>query len=241
MDRRVIDYLERRMRVSRDNARGGDRRDYERGGDRRDYDYERDERRGVRGTGPYGIGGRRYPGRDRNDYDYDRDRRDYNYDMNMSRSYNDMDYARGGSRDYRDEDYARGGDYRGSDYDYMDRDRDYNSHQEMKLTKEDMHHWKQKMQNADGTKGEHFDMQQIMHVVEKLGIKMNNFDEKELCLAVNMMYSDYCKVIKKYVPAEKELMVYVELAKAFLDDADGPKPAEKLALYYYCIVDNDEV
>ena len=62
MDRRVIDYLERRMRVSRDNemrGSGGDRRDYERGGDRRDYDY--DERRGVRGTGPYGIGGRRYP------------------------------------------------------------------------------------------------------------------------------------------------------------------------------------
>lgn len=230
MDRRVIDYLERRMRVSRDNARGGDRRDYE--SDRRDYDYDRDERRGVRGTGPYGIGGRRYPGRDRRDYDYD---------MNMSRSYDDRDYVRGGGRDYRDEEYARGGDYRGGDYDYMDRDRDYNSHQEMKLTKEDMYHWKQKMQNADGTKGEHFDMQQIMHVVEKLGIKMNNFDEKELCLAVNMMYSDYCKVIKKYVPAEKELMVYVELAKAFLDDADGPKPAEKLALYYYCIVDNDEV
>lgn len=234
MNKRVIDYLERRMRVSRDDemrGRRGDRRDYDR--DRRDYDY--DERRGVRGTGPYGIGGRRYPGRDRSDYDYDRDRRDYDYDMNMSRSY--------GGRDYRDEDYARGDrDYaRGGDYDYMDRDRDYSSHQEMRLTKEDMHRWKQKMQNADGTKGEHFDMQQIMHVVEKLGIKMNDFDEKELCLAVNMMYSDYCKVVKKYVPAEKELMVYVELAKAFLDDADGPKPAEKLALYYFCIVDNDEV
>lgn len=217
MDRRVIDFLERKMRISRDNARSGDRRDYDR--DRRDYDY--DERRGVRGTGPYGIGGRRYPGRDRNDYDYDRD-------------YDRRDYERG-------DDYARGGDYRGGDYDYMDRDRDYRSHQEMKLTKEDMHRWKQKMQNADGTRGEHFDMQQIMHVAEKLGIKMNDFDEKELCLAVNMMYSDYCKVVKKYVSAEKELMMYVELAKAFLDDADGPKPAEKLALYYFCIVDDDEV
>ena len=226
MDRRVIDYLERRMRVSRDNemrGRGGDRRDYER--DRRDYDY--DERRGVRGTGPYGIGGRRYPGRDRAGSDYDYDRRDY--DVNMSRSYNDMDYARGDYRDYR------------GDYDYADRDRDYGMHQEMKLTKEDMYRWKQKLQNADGTKGEHFDMQQIMHIVEKLGIKMNGFDEKDLCLVVNMLYSDYCKVIKKYVPAEKELPVYVELAKAFLEDADGPKPAEKLALYYYCIADNEEV
>lgn len=232
MDRRVIDYLERRMRVSRDNemrGRGGDRRDYER--DRRDYDY--DERRGVRGTGPYGIGGRRYPGRDRagNDYDYDRRDYDYNYDMNMSRSYNDMDDERG-DRNYDRRDYAYDSDYRGGDY---------NTHQEMKLTKEDIHHWKQKLQNADGTRGEHFDMQQIMHVAEKLGVKMNGFDEKDLCIVVNMLYSDYCKVIKKYVPAEKELPAYVEMAKAFLEDADGPKPAEKLALYYYCIADNEEV
>lgn len=219
MDRRVIDYLERRMRVSRNN-------DYERRGD---YDYERDERRGVRGTGPYGMGGSRYPGRDRNDYDYDR-ARDYNYDMNMSRSYGDMDYARGGNYDRRD--YAYDSDYRGGDY---------NMHQEMKLTKEDMMRWKQKLLNADGTKGEHFEMQHIMHVAEKLGVKMNGFDEKELCLVVNMLYSDYCKVIKKYVPAEKELALYVELAKAFLEDADGPKPAEKLALYYFCIADNEEV
>lgn len=228
MDRRVIDYLERRMRMSRNNEtrdRGGDRRDYER--DRRDYDY--DERRGVRGTGPYGIGGRRYPGRDRAGNDYDYDRRDY--DMNMSRSYNDMDYARG-DRNYDRRDYAYDSDYRSGDY---------NTHQEMKLTKEDIHRWKQKLQNADGTHGEHFDMQQIMHVAEKLGVKMNGFDEKDLCIVVNMLYSDYCKVIKKYVPAEKELPAYVEMAKAFLEDADGPKPAEKLALYYYCIADNEEV
>lgn len=238
MDRRVIDYLERKMRVSRDNESRGRGRD-------RDYDYERDERRGVRGTGPYGIGGRRYYG--------GRDRADRDYDMNMSRSYDDRDYERGG-RDYRDMDYERGGrgdhrgggdyrDYRGGDYDYADRDYDYdyNMHQEMKLTKEDMHHWKQKMRNEDGTKGEHYDMQQIMHAVEKLGIKMQGFDEKELCLVVNMLYSDYCKVVKKYVPIEKELMFYVDMARAFLDDADGPEPSEKLALYYYCIVDNDKV
>lgn len=226
MDRRVIDYLERKMRISR-------------GGDRRDYDYERDERRGVRGTGPYGIGGRRYPGRDRSDYDYERDRRDYDYDINMSRRYADRDYD-----DRRDYDYDRRDVPRDYDYDYDRRDyrgEDYASHQEMKLTKEDMQRWKQKMQNADGSKGEHFDMQQIMHAVEKLGIKMNGFDENELCLAVNMIYSDYCKVIKKYVPIEKELLFCVDLARAFLEDADGPKPSEKLALYYYCIVDNDEV
>lgn len=143
---------------------------------------------------------------------------------------NDRDYARGGNYDR---------DYRGSDYDYVDRD--YNMHQEMKLTSDDMHRWKQRMQNEDDTKGEHFDMQQIMHTAEKLGIKMNGFGEKELCITVNMLYSDYCRTVKKYVPVDKELMFYVDMARAFLEDKDGPKPTEKLALYYYCIVDNDEV
>ena len=61
--RRVI--MDRRMR-DRDYRRSGGRSDYGRG--RMDYtDYDDDEpmydgRQGVKGTGPYGIGGRRYSG-----------------------------------------------------------------------------------------------------------------------------------------------------------------------------------
>ena len=68
-----------------------------------------------------------------------------------------------------------------------------------------------------------------------------DFDEKEFCLVVNVMYSDYCKVLKKYVPAEKELIVCAEMAKAFLEDDDGPEASEKLALYYYFIANYEEV
>ena len=80
-----------------------------------------------------------------------------------------------------------------------------------------------------------------MQAAEKLNLKFNEYSEKEFCIVVNMMYSDYCAVVRKYIPPEKELHFYVALAKAWLDDADGPEPSEKLALYYHCIVSDEEV
>lgn len=113
--------------------------------------------------------------------------------------------------------------------------RDY--HNAPRLSKTDIHHWKQMMENEDGTRGPHYDMQQIISESEKLGVRFDEFDEKEFCIAVNMMYSDYCKVAKKYVAPDKELAFFADLAKAFLDDEDGPEASEKLALYFHCIVD----
>lgn len=181
-------------------------------------DYE-DNRRGDR--------------RDNRDYEDSRRGRD-NRDYEDNRRGRDMrDYE--DSRDYEDNRRSRDRrDYR----DYED-ERDYGHRSRMRIRKSDMKHWKHNMENADGTKGEHYDMEQIMHIADKIGVKFNDFSEKEFCLAVNMMYSDYCKVLKKFVPPEKELAICAELAKAFLDDADGPEPSEKLALYYYCIVDSE--
>ena len=122
-------------------------------------------------------------------------------------------------------------------YDYRDsRDmRDY--HDAPRLSKSDILRWKHKMENEDGTRGAHFDMQQIMNAAEKLNVKFDEFDEREFCITVNMMYSDYCKVARKYVAPDKELMFFAEMAKAFLEDEDAPEASEKLALYYHCIVD----
>lgn len=136
--------------------------------------------------------------------------------------------------DYRDERRNRRRDY--DEYDY-----ESSHHEKLELNKSDMYDWKQKMRNADGSRGAHYDMQQIVQVAEKLGIKFNDFDEKEFCMTVNMMYSDYCTVISKYVPHEKSLMFYAEMAKAFLEDEDAPEGSEKLALYYHCIVSGEEV
>lgn len=168
----------------RDSARGRGRgRDYGRDDMRYDererYDgeeYERDGRRGVKGTGRYSRS-RRYRRRDRGET--------------------------------------------------------------LSLDKSDIMRWKHNLQNADGTEGPHFDMKEIMKAAQEDNMKFEDYDEKELCMTANMLYSDYCEVFRKFIPPDRESDFYVELAKAFLEDEDGPEPCEKLALYYYCIADNE--
>lgn len=188
--------------------------------DRRVMDYlmsKMDSRRGVRGSS-----------RDRRDYD----ERDYD-----ERDYDERDYederrgVRGsgrGGRDRRDYEDSR------RRFSYED-GRDYHN-KELRLTKSDMHEWKRMLENADGTRGPHYDMQQIMSVAEKHDIKFKEFSEAELCVATNMMYADYCHALKKFVEHDELLECCMCLAKAFLEDEDGPEASEKLALYYHCIV-----
>lgn len=125
-----------------------------------------------------------------------------------------------------DEDY---GDY---DYEYG-----YDYNDMPKLTKQDIMEWKHKLVNADGSKGEHFKMENILKAAKDMGIRFHEYDERELCLTVNMLYSDYCEVLKPFISPDRELYAYVALGKAFLEDEDAPEGSEKLALYYYCIVD----
>lgn len=166
------------------------------------------------------LDSRRGGNRDRRDYE--RDRRDYE----------------GDGRDNRNNDYRN--DYDERNYDEaMRRDmrdmRDY-GHSKIRLTKADMREWKQMMENVDGTRGPHYDMQQIMSAADKLGVKFEEFTEPEFCIAVNMMYSDYCKTLKKYMSSDKMLECCAELAMDFLCDPDGPEAHEKLLMYYHCIV-----
>lgn len=199
-DRRMNDY---RRGERRDYRRGYDEEEYRRDGHLNgeymgDFEYEEDRRRGVKGTGPYGIGGRLH--------DRARSSRDYHYDEPYD--------------DYYGYDRASG--------------------EELHLTKRDMAEWKRSMVNADGSLGEHFDGQRVKEMAERLGIKYKGYDEKELCLVTNMLYSDYCEALKGVIPPEKELMTYVKLAKAWLEDEDAPEGSEKLALYYYDVILSDE-
>lgn len=199
--------------MERMNRRGGyDGRDYARG------DYGRggyDGRRGRDYGRDYARGGRN--GRDGN-YDEERfEDEDEKYLMEM------QDGRRGVKGTGRDR--RRG------------RRRDYG--ETLSLTKSDIMNWKHNLENADGTRGPHFNMEQVMEAAKAVGIRFEDFDERELCMTVNMLYSDYCEVNKPYVSPERECHYYVELAKAFLEDDDGPEPSEKLALYYYCIAEDE--
>lgn len=154
------------------------------------------------------------------------------------------DYAMRGNRDR--EDYRRNDYRRDMNDDYASyRDRDYESDYRRDYGKpkmfshKDMETWKSMMKNDDGTRGVHFRGEQVKHACQQAGIDCEEFGEDIFCLAMNMMYSDYCKVAKKYGVDMPEY--YADLAKAFLRDKDfDGKPEEKLYLYYKAIVEQDD-
>lgn len=82
-------------------------------------------------------------------------------------------------------------------------------------------------------------MEQIKRAADSLNIRYDEFDDKELCLAANVLYSDFCEAFRSFIPPDREALAYARAAHAFLDDDDGPSGSEKLALYYKCIANND--
>lgn len=213
-DRDMEDMTSHRMGRYEFQGRG----EYDRAGYDREYDSRRYDRtdRDMGYTMEY------------NDYPYESDR-----DMDM-----EMDYARRRSsrtgryirdrrmRDYRD-DYDYEDDY---GYDYGD--------ETAKLTSKDIEKWKKEMHNADGTKGEHYTKEQVEQVAKNIGLNLDKYGKEEFCLAMNMLYSDYCQTALKFGINRPEF--FADLAKSFLDDKDfDGEGKEKLALYYKCIVEKD--
>lgn len=137
------------------------------------------------------------------------------------------------------EDYGRRYDYGydyGYDYDYED----YGKSGDMRLTKDDMREWKRRLRNVDGSVGEHFTKDQLTRYAEQMGVRYDGYSESDLCMTANMLYSDYAEALRPYVPADKEPVVYLRMAKAFLEDEDAPEGSEKLALYYWSVVNGGE-
>lgn len=211
-------------------------------------------RRSGDGRNPYGSrGGYVSSSRPRRD----RDMEDY---ADMPKG----DYRRGGMPPMRDyDDYDMRGDMRGRDYgdynrdygDYEMRDmrgrggydrdyadynmRDYGEMEYGKMSHKDIEKWKKHMKNQDGTMGEHFKKEQVMQAARQIGVNPEEYGEHIFPLVMNMMYSDYCAVAKKFGLDRPDF--YAELAKAFLNDKDfGGEPEEKVFLYYKCIAEQED-
>ena len=165
----------------------------------------------------------------------DRDREyDYEYDGKQGVRGTGR-YGIGGSMYSGRADRARD-DY--DDYDYYP-DYSHSDHEKIRLTKRDMTEWKRGLENADGTSGEHFMLEQIRNAANAMNLNFRNadYDEKDLCLTANMLYSDFCDTLRSVVSKDKEAMIYTRLARDFLEDEDAcVRGKEKLAAYYYCIV-----
>ena len=140
------------------------------------------------------------------------------------RDYGDMrgdyryDYRGGyGRRDY--------GDYRYDDYgDYGET-----------LSEKELEHWNKKlMEQLDEREKQMFHKDIVMQKAKALGKPMDGFGEKELYTATLMVYTDYKMSIGQNVD------LAVKLAYDWLADKDvAIKGAEKLAVYYDCIVEGE--
>lgn len=92
--------------------------------------------------------------------------------------------------------------------------------------------WVQRMQNADGTTGPHWTMEQTEAARAQHGVSC---DPLAFWVAMNMIYSDYAKAAEKVNANSMDFYVY--MAKAFLEDKDARNQGgEKLAKYYEYVV-----
>lgn len=96
------------------------------------------------------------------------------------------------------------------------------------FTKEDAERWTKGMKNSDGTSGAHWTMDQTTQVMQQRGI---NCKPEEFYAVMNMLYSDFGKIAKKYGVDAPEF--WAEMTKAFIDDPDAK--GDKVSSYYNMI------
>lgn len=154
--------------------------------------------------------------------------------------FSDMARTRRDMRDMEDfEDERRG--VRGSgrrrmdreDGHYIDDEEDFDK--PLKLSRKERAKWKRNLVNKDGTRGPHFDDEELYKVIDKMKLSFDNYTEADVCLMANVLYSDFCKAYKRFIPVDEEIYAYVAAAQAFLEDDDGLDGSEKVTAYYYCI------
>lgn len=117
--------------------------------------------------------------------------------------------------------------------DGMDGDHFRESAKMAEFSREDAMRWAEHMQNADGSTGPHWTMEQTSAVADASGIG-RDVPRWAWGVAMNMMYSDYYGVAVDFGVNRPEF--YAALAEAFLMDKDGPGPEAKLCAYYRGIV-----
>lgn len=90
--------------------------------------------------------------------------------------------------------------------------------------------WMASLQNADGTNGPHWTLEQAKQIMAQRKLSLHPY---EFWVALNIMFSDFSPVVKKH-GLGGSLDFYVDMAKAFLDDKDAQP--NKLIHYYENIV-----
>lgn len=96
----------------------------------------------------------------------------------------------------------------------------------MTLTEAQAKEWVSHMINADGTSGPHWTVEKTEIVKNQRGVQWDKF---EWYAALNMIYSDYSEVFRRY-GVRDQIFLYADMAQAFLED----KNAAPGKLSHYC-------
>lgn len=104
----------------------------------------------------------------------------------------------------------------------------------MDFTRAEAEKWAAGLENADGTTGPHWPIEQTAALADSMGITQEQVPAWCWWITVNMMYADYGEVALHY--GIKTVGFFGEMAQAFLFDRDGPGYRDKLAAYYFGIV-----
>ena len=103
------------------------------------------------------------------------------------------------------------------------------------LTRDEAEKWVRGMKSEDGKTGGRWPLNEIKQYAGNFGIH----DEEEIIeffAVMNALYTDYCKVAKKY--GVDKVDFWADLAKAFMHDKDAGEG--KVKKYYECIAKHDD-
>lgn len=95
-----------------------------------------------------------------------------------------------------------------------------------------------KMENEDGSRGPHWSVEETTALANQHGVSLGNrFNRYDWYVALNMVYSDYYKVIVN-ITNSNNTKHFVEFAKAWINDKDID---EGKMWYYYIYVMCDKI
>lgn len=88
-----------------------------------------------------------------------------------------------------------------------------------------------KMENEDGTRGQHWSLEETTALANQYGIRLDEkINKYDWYVALNMVYSDYYRVVVS-MTGSNNTKYFVELAKAWMHDKDIYEPFKHYTNY----------